>query len=289
MLADRDYMRTGRRGGVMRNAGNYAVPTLLLLNVVMYVLQGMLVRPATEYVPGFDINDYLALNWDRTVDHFELWRLFTYMFVHANILHLLINMWGVYLFGSMLEQRMGSERFLTMYLVSGVCGGLLFLAFNADGASCVGASGALFGLLVAAAMLFPDAVMMLLFPPVPLKMKTMVVVFAFIEIFCAGTKIDRMVAHMAHLGGLVGGYLYMRIVYKDQVFSLYAYLRSLLGGGGGSRRASRGWTVTPATPAIPANELDRLLDKISQSGINSLSELEMETLRRAREEIHKKR
>ena len=288
MLTDRDYMRAGRRAG--RDAGNYAVPTLVLLNFLIFGLQCLSEHPATEFAARYDdVSNALSLNWQMTVGHWELWRLLTYMFVHGNIFHLLINIWGVYLFGSMLEARMGSERFLTMYFVSGVCGGALFLAFNADGASCVGASGALFGLLAAAAMLFPDAVMMLLFPPVPLKMKTMVVVFALLEVFFGVTGTDRMVAHMAHLGGLVGGYCYMRMVYKDQVFSLFGYLRSLLGGGGGHRRAPRGWTVTPAQSELPANELDRLLDKISSTGINSLTEAEMETLRRAREEIRNHR
>ncbi len=280
MISDRDYMRfrQPRRSAF----GNYAVPAIIFLNVVVYLMQGM---SGSVIVYGHKM-DAITANFglfpQLVVLQKHFWLLLTYMFVHGGFFHLVLNMWGIYLFGSMLEDRIGSGRFLAMYLISGVLGGLCWLIFNLHlDAPAIGASGALFGVMMAAAMMFPDAMIMLLIPPVPLKLKTFVIVFAAVEVFSIYDGSN--VAHLAHLGGFIGGYVFMKIFYGSEVWDIFGFVWRLFTPGNPSRRAAKSWTFTTTS----TNELDRLLDKISSNGINSLSEEELETLRRAREEMRK--
>lgn len=260
--------------------GNYAVPAIIFLNVLVFILQKVN-EPSSPFA-GWDLFTATFGLFPQKLAAGEVWLLITYMFVHGGFFHLVLNMWGVYLFGSMLEERLGSGRFIAMYMTSGIVGGLCWYAFNLHSpAPAIGASGALFGVMTAAAMMFPNAMIMLLLPPVPLKLKTFVVVYGVVEVLSLydGTHI----AHLAHLGGLLGGYVFMRILYGRETWDMFGFVWGIFGGGNPSRRAAKAWTFTSTT----TNEIDRILDKISLSGINSLSEAEMETLRRAREEMRK--
>ena len=158
--------------------------------------------------------------------HGELWRLFTYMFAHGGFSHLLWNMYGLILFGRAVEGAIGTLRFVLLYLVSGLAGGLLYLVFNfSSPIPMLGASGAVLGVTVAAAMLFPDD-MILAFLFLPMKMRTFVICYA---VLTAGMSVwggdAGGIAHLAHLGGMVGGYLYLRWV---QARSGGRFLRTLV-------------------------------------------------------------
>ncbi len=133
----------------------------------------------------------LALN-PEAIRQFQIWRLVTYMFAHGGIMHIMLNMWGLYLFGKMIEQHLGRFSFINLFLVSGVIGGLVWLGFNWSGenAYVVGASSALFGVMLAAALLFPNEKILLLLPPVVLKLKTFVAIYAGVEIIFELTKFD---------------------------------------------------------------------------------------------------
>lgn len=290
MLSDRDYMNRDNRGGWhggggyrQRRDGSNSVFTLIAANVLMFLF-----LPSTNQM-------FWQLGLSApAIKHFRVWTLFTSMFVHGGFSHLLVNMWGLYLFGTIIAPVMGKSRFLKMYFISGVGGGLLWLLFNWNSnIPVVGASGALFGVMMAAAMIDPNRQFLMLFFPVPMKTKTLVVVYAVLEIMLELSAADN-VAHLAHLGGFVGGYLYLKFAMRREI--AWDPLRSLFSKAPSiqPRSSWRPWKPVEhadddghfdADAQVSQKELDRLLDKISSSGVNSLSEEEMATLRRAREQM----
>jgi hypothetical protein len=158
---------------------------------------------------------------------------------------------------------------------------------------CIGASGAVFGITIATAMFYPDLKIMLLLPPIPMKLKTFAIVFGILEVFFELTGTQRGVAHLAHLGGFLGGYLYIRMLYKNEVWDIFSFLKSkksksVKDGLYSMNNPPPGWNITDMEKVSQA-ELDRILDKMSLSGINSLTEAEMETLRKAREQMRSER
>ena len=142
---------------------------------------------------------------------FAPWQLVTYAFLHGGMLHLAFNMFALYMFGGAIEQVFGTRRYLTYYLVCVVSAALTQLVFAAVSGGLypvVGASGGVFGLLLAYAMYFPNNRVMLIFPPIPMRARTFVFVYAALELFLGVTGTQEGVAHFAHLGGMIGGYLH---------------------------------------------------------------------------------
>lgn len=146
---------------------------------------------------------------------FHWWQFVTYMFMHANFWHIFFNMYTLYIFGSVVEQMLGSKKFFTFYMLSGIGSAAIYIGIQAlthSYGACVGASGAIYGVLIAYAMLFPDNKMTLIFPPVTLSAKWMVIIFLAIEL---GTGVIStvanvgVVAHFAHVGGMLVGFLLM--------------------------------------------------------------------------------
>ena len=157
---------------------------------------------------------YLSLNPVLFVrDHFY-WSVLSYMFVHSNMNHILFNMLGLFFFGPQLEERMGSWEFLSYYLGTGLLSGafslLVYLFTGTYQVFLMGASGAIFALLLAFAVYFPFS-RIYLFGIIPIQSTMMVVLYAGIEIFSLLTGRAGNVAHMTHLAGLLFGYLYFRI------------------------------------------------------------------------------
>ncbi|NGY05472.1 rhomboid family intramembrane serine protease [Solimonas terrae] len=144
---------------------------------------------------------------------FAPWQILSSAFLHGSPMHLAANMLGLFVFGRDVEAALGRLRFATLYALSMVTAALAQLAVSAllhDAHPVVGASGALFGVMVAFAMLFPKRVIILLFPPIPLPAPLFVVLYAAFELYAGVTGSMSGVAHFAHLGGLVGGFLLMR-------------------------------------------------------------------------------
>jgi membrane associated rhomboid family serine protease len=140
---------------------------------------------------------------------FAPWQLVTYGFLHGGLVHLAFNMFGLYMFGSAIEQVLGGRRYLTYYLVCVVSAAVTQLIFaGVTGAyyPALGASGGVFGLLLAYAVYFPNNRVMLLFPPIPMPARVFVVVYAVLELYLGVTGTQAGVAHFAHLGGLIGGF-----------------------------------------------------------------------------------
>lgn len=141
---------------------------------------------------------------------FHVWQLVTYGFLHGGLTHLLFNMFGLYMFGGPLEQVVGARRFLTYYFVCVIVAGLTQLLVSMGAGELyptVGASGGVFGLLLAYAAYFPNNRLFLLFIPVPIPARIFVVIYAVAELALGVSGARTGVAHFAHLGGLVGGAL----------------------------------------------------------------------------------
>ena len=142
------------------------------------------------------------------------WQVVTYSFLHGNALHLLVNMLGLFMFGSEVERVLGYRRYVTYYFVSVLVAGASQLVMSALSAGppipTVGASGGVFGLLLAYGMFFPRRIVMLIFPPIPMPARIFVIVYAAIELYLGVTGTQAGVAHFAHLGGMLGGYLLLQ-------------------------------------------------------------------------------
>ena len=162
----------------------------------------------------FCLNFFLPLDmwfslWPLSSAHFRPWQLVTYSVLHGDTWHLFFNMLGLWMFGSEVERIWGSKRFAHFLLASLLAAAVAQLVVGVITRSpvpTVGASGALYGLLLAFAMMFPNRTVMPLFPPIPMKARTFVVVFGVIEL-AFGMLGSTGVAHFAHLGGMVGGWL----------------------------------------------------------------------------------
>lgn len=181
--------------------------TLLIANIVLFVLQ-------QPFLLGNTLAPFMLWPIDSYgFSQFQPWQLLTYGFLHGSFGHLFFNMLALFMFGAALEQTWGEKRFLTYYLVcvggAGLCQ-LLVAAMMGGGAPVLGASGGVFGLLMAYGMLFPNQRVMLIFPPIPMKARTFVIVFGVMELVLGMTGWQPGVAHFAHLGGMLFGWLLIR-------------------------------------------------------------------------------
>ena len=163
---------------------------------------------------GVDLVDLLGLHYFQS-SKFNAVQLGTYMFMHDpnSISHVFFNMFSVFMFGRTLEYELGQKRFLTYYMVCGIGAALIqyltALAFGEFPLVLVGASGAVMGLLLAFGVLHPNAVIMLLIPPIPMKAKWFVVIYGVIELFLGWRGVGN-VAHFAHVGGMLWGFLLLQ-------------------------------------------------------------------------------
>ncbi|HOR75158.1 MAG TPA: rhomboid family intramembrane serine protease [Kiritimatiellia bacterium] len=206
-----------------------------------------------------------------------LWQPVTYMFLHGGFTHLLFNMFTLYFLGPETERAMGSKHFLAMYLISGVLGGLGWLwLMPIPWAECVGASGAIFGVLAAFATLYPRRQLTLLIFfifPVTMMAWQLVAGLALIEFILANND-NSGVAHTAHLAGAFAGFLYIDQLFENaHLRRLWARLRDYV--------AQRPHTPRAGPPPPDQAEVGRILDKISAQGIQSLTKAERQTLHRA--------
>jgi membrane associated rhomboid family serine protease len=175
---------------------------LLIANVAVYVLEssGMLNAAAFALWPpgGFE-------------SRFEPWQIVTYSFLHANLAHIFFNMFALYMFGGEIERLFGSRFYALYYLAAVITAAITHLIVSAwMGAApvpMVGASGGIYGLLLAFGVYFPHRRVMLLFPPIPLPARVFVFGFAALELLLGITQTQAGVAHFAHLGGMLGGFL----------------------------------------------------------------------------------
>ena len=196
-----------------------AVGALIALNVVFYLLQSVfdpyLIFWLALWPAGIEeLTRDLPIA--QSLPHFHLWQLLTYGFLHGPIFHIVFNMFGLWMFGGPLEQAWGPRRFVFYYLVCVLGAGLCQLIVASWAVQSgqlyptLGASGGVYGLLLAFGMRYPNRIIMLLIPPIPMPAKYFVILFAAFELWSGITGTQAGVAHFAHLGGMLAGFLLLR-------------------------------------------------------------------------------
>lgn len=286
-----------------------AVKVILIINVVFYVL--------TYWVTPFVALDghtdwFLNFNALHPIGYsgFAIYQYITYMFMHGGWWHLFFNMWSLMIFGNAVEQQIGTKRFWIYYLLCGVGAALVNQLITWMGiinpAQLVGASGAIYGVMAAAAFFFPNAKLFIIPIPFPIKLKYLVGFYTLVEMYMGITSIDG-VAHFAHLGGILVGAIIL-FIWKMQEKQRgqrnnYYYSSSTRGsnydkdegiwdkmkkGFGGKRTPKMRVTNVRETNYADHQyneqkrqdneEIDRILDKIRKNGYQNLSESEKATL-----------
>lgn len=294
MLEDRSYMR----GPEFRT--HSGIPTTILLIAV--TLAVFILQEVNAAYGDFPVMKYFALSTDG-LTHGFVWQLLTFQFLHGGGWHFVFNMFGLYVFGRSVEESIGRKNLLFLYFGSGVAGGILqsLLGFafpDIFGVPVVGASAGVFGLIAAFATLAPDREILLFFI-LPVRAKHFIWFAAGVAIFYILVPAQRFIAHGAHLGGIVGGWLFIRWIVQARI-SLPSW-RSLRP----SRRPhqlvqvhspkSKSWQRPRNTGGedLPpgefiSREVDPILDKISAHGIHSLTERERKILEAARAKMQKR-
>ncbi len=277
---------------------------LLIINGVVFLFQIFFENIMIGGVPGsYILNKWFALNPLGAGANFQIWQLITYQFMHGGFGHIFFNMFALWMFGMEIENLWGSKKFLFYYLLCGVAAGIsqLFLPplLGALPGLTIGASGAIYGVLIAFGLLFPDRYIYLWFL-VPIKAKYLIgflIVLEFLLVNSAGSNI----AHLAHLGGALAGFLFIML---DS--SIDTPIKRSLGGRGsyssragftnpfsgiGEKFKKRYGNIENAKyydiddkkehkdeDKITQEEIDKILDKISESGYQNLTEREKKIL-----------
>lgn len=212
------------------------VKKLLLINIGVHIIANL--APDDIIRQLFSLhNPILPGQADIWNPNFKIWQVFTYMFLHSgsSMMHLFSNMFALFIFGPAIEAYMGSMKFLKYYIICGLGAALInmgidYIAFFESSnhalalrflavKSMLGASGAIFGILVAFAMLFPNIEMFLIFLPIPIKAKYFVAVYALFELVQGFSGAETGVAHWAHIGGLITGIVLLQFFgYKKRNF-----------------------------------------------------------------------
>ena len=278
------------------------IKNLLIINGVVFFLQLLMNTLSFNGLPAAYVFDrWFALNPISGIDpagqpyNFQVWQLITYQFMHGGFAHIFFNMFALWMFGMEIENLWGSKKFLYYYLLAGVGAGLchLFVSplLGGGNAFTIGASGAIFGVMIAFAMLFPNRYIFLYFF-IPIKAKyliTILVVMEFMLVDSAGSNI----AHLAHLGGALTGFIFLmldkntHIAFKD-IFKKSSYRTTKPFnnpfGGISDKFKKKEENVQDAkfyeveNKEVSQEDIDRILDKISQSGYQNLTAKEKEIL-----------
>ena len=170
---------------------------------------GFLLQIFEQVAGGRSITNEFGLTPVLVTQHYYLWQLVTYIFLHGGFFHILFNMFGLYMFGSELEQLWGTRQFTKYFFLSGIGGALLTVLLGpSDFVTTIGASGAIFGILLAYGMLFPDR-LIYLYMIIPIKAKWFVVIMGAIT-FLSSITSGGNIAYRAHLGGMLFGFLYLK-------------------------------------------------------------------------------
>lgn len=293
---------------------------LLIINIIIFMLQLVLRQRGIDLTDSFGLHFFMA-------EDFHIYQLLSYMFLHGSWEHVLMNMFSLWMFGRIVEQTMQSRRYIAFYLICGIGAGLcqevwqlgeyyISGLYAYDGVNLgtsvittaaylnmwntVGASGAVYGILLAFGMTFPNERIMLLFPPIPMKAKYMVAIFAVIEMAAAFTS-NGSVAHFAHIGGMLFGFLLIRYWRRQDSGTQFKGWDSWNPRSNSLWQRAKAWfksSGSGAAPPPPPREpqdhrsdynynarqrrkqerVDQILDKIKKSGYESLTEEEKREL-----------
>ena len=274
-------LRPARMGGLPFSMSTLLIAINVIIELFRYVAPGVWLAMA----------EYGHFSTAKAIFGIEFWRFLTFQFLHANLIHLAFNMLGIWFLGRLVEDQLGPKKYLAFYLVCGIFGAVMYLLLNLLGnvmglripgllmndpaTPLIGASAGVFGVVMACAYIAPNATVQLLFPPIPMKMKTFAYGFVALALVMLLLGTNNAGGEAAHLGGAIAGFFFIRNTHLlIDFFDVLGDSRkpkmprpSKSQGGGG----------------IGQQEVDRVLDKVQASGLGSLSAREREILRNATE------
>jgi len=246
------YRPSGRYSRVHRvGRPTNIVSSLIIINIIVFFIEMMFPRRMVYY---FGLVPPLITHKGY------VWQFVTYMFLHGNFWHLFFNMFALYIFGSELQIIWGARKFLTYYFFTGIGAGLTAYLFT--NVPTIGASGAIYGLLLAYGVIFPNRLLFLYFL-IPIRAKYLVIIFGIVELMSSVGGYSDGIAHIAHLGGMVFGAIYL---------FLFPRIKNILSP---PRRKKYDFDFLPPDEN---DHIDRLLDKILRDGIESLTPQERRKL-----------
>lgn len=242
---------------------------LLIINTAMFILQLLVLKPAF----GSDYLWYLALVPSSFLGKGYLWQIVTYMFLHGGLIHIFFNMLFLWMMGSEIERAWGGKEFLKYYFVTGCGAGLVNVLVQPHATTrTIGASGAIFGLIIAFALAFPERELLLYFL-IRIKAKHFALLVGALELISLFALPEMGIARFAHLGGLVIGYAYIKYEKLSYPFrKLFRRWRA--------QHAQSYFRRKAAEQETARREIDRILDKISREGIGALTDKEKRILER---------
>ena len=308
-IHDRDYIRVKRRtydDGRVSPLGWTFTTWLIVVNISIYFIDLLFLGGTLERFGNFNTAAafFMQTPTGQTVFGLEFWRFVTFQFLHAQTglvsLHLAFNMLALWIFGPLVESRMGFRRYAAFYLVCGIFGALAYLVLNLLGTMTtlripgllfndprtplIGASAGVFGVLMAAAYYRPHDRIVLLFPPIPLRIRTFA--YIYVGIAAAGLLLGARNAggEAAHIGGAIAGYFFVRNSHLlHDFFDVFGRTPPPPDSPKARRRAERGDRQRDkARKNAPSDaEIDRILAKVATQGLQSLTDAEKKALARA--------
>ncbi len=255
-----------------------AVKSLLIANAIVFIV--------TLFFP-FNWNILFGLVPVLINQKLMVWQFFTYMFLHGGFGHILFNMFALWMFGTELEYNWGTRDFLKYYFTCGIGGGLLvwitsMFGFSSYMIPTIGASGAIFGILVAYGMMWPDR-LIFIFGVLPMKALHFVLIFGALDLLNGLSGSGGGIAYFCHVGGGVTGFIYLKygwriMIHIEHMINIFKSRRFKIIQGG--KKSGFNSDSHDSHPDFD-EEVDRILDKIARHGMESLSDREKQILDRA--------
>ena len=267
------YTSPGFREGFSRPT--FTIPSgvklLVIINIVVFVLTALSGQRSILF-------SSFGLVPSHVWSNFKVWQLFTYLFVHGGFLHIFFNMFVLWMFGKDLEMQWGKNEFLLFYFTCGIGAGLMTVLFSVNSiVPIVGASGAIYGLLVAYGFTYPNR-MVYLYGLFPLKVKYMVLGLGVIAFFASLSANQSNVSHITHLSGMIIGVLYIYFIFNWKNIKMEYYRLRL-------KNLKQKTSAQNDEEVLMKKKVDEILDKLNASGWDSLTEQEEKYLTRASKQL----
>ena len=267
------YTSPGFRRGFSRPT--FTIPSgvklLVIINIVVFVLTALSGQRSILF-------SSFGLVPSNVWSNFKVWQLFTYLFVHGGFLHIFFNMFVLWMFGKDLEMQWGKNEFLLFYFTCGIGAGLMTVLFSVNSiVPIVGASGAIYGLLVAYGFTYPNR-MVYLYGLFPLKVKYMVLGLGVIAFFASLSANQSNVSHITHLSGMIIGVLYIYFIFNWKNIKMEYYRLRL-------KNLKQKTSAQNDEEVLMKKKVDEILDKLNASGWDSLTEQEEKYLTRASKQL----
>jgi membrane associated rhomboid family serine protease len=272
----------------MNGTGSYTkswAVRIIIINVAVFLVQ-LLLTEMYDANTGMRLSDtaikYFGVRPDLVIHKYYVWQLFTYMFLHGGFLHILLNMYFLFALGMPVEHAWGGKKFLMFYLFTGIGAGFTICIVNyimGDIIPTIGASGAIYGVIVAFGMLFPEVELYFFFVPVPIKAKYLVLFYGAINIVpfilqnvTSSGKAD--ISYIGHLGGILFGFLFFFILRRRGISFKSKLIKARL-----SREIVRRNNELDKNAGLNESTLQKILLKLKESGPDSITDDEFQYIR----------